>query len=242
MKELMIKDLQETRRNRYVFLSILFLPILLAVIGVFGVSVIALSLGNSTGELPSDVLYLPDLFSGMLVLVPGIITTLIGSTSIVMEKNNRSLEPLLGTPISDSELFLGKSLAPLLPAMGATYLAFAIYIGGTIALTYPTLGYFVIPNAVTYIDMVFLAPIVGFLGTFAALLISSKVSDVRAAQQVSTFVILPVLIIVYVPIFTSSHNLLILILFGSIMLAATVLVFFLTVKVFRREAILVSWK
>lgn len=243
VKELMIKDLQEIRKNGYVFLSILFLPLMLSVMGVIASGAITLTIGSGGAEeLPGGLSYLPNLFSGILVLVPGIITTLIGSTSIVMEKNNRSLEPLLGTPISDSELFLGKSLAPFLPAMGATYISYAIFIGGTVAITYPSLGYFLVPNSVTYIDMFFLSPIVGLLGTFAALLISSKVKDVRAAQQVSTLVVLPVLLIVFVPTLTSSDNLSIILLFGALMAVAVVFLFYLSVKIFRRETILVSWK
>lgn len=243
VKELMIKDLQETRKNGYVFLSILFLPILLSVMGVIFSAVIVLTLdAGSAQELPGGMSYLPNLFSGILVMIPGIITTLIGSTSIVMEKNNRSLEPLLGTPITDSELFLGKSLAPFLPAMGATYLSYAVFIGGNIAITYPTLGYFLVPNAVTYVDMLFLSPIVGLLGTFASLFISSKVKDVRAAQQVSSMVVLPVLLIVMVPTFTASQNILILLLFGAVLAVAVISLSFLSVKIFHREAILISWK
>lgn len=243
VKELMLKDLQETRKNGFVFYTILIMPLIFSIMGVIVVATTTLTGSiSSTQGLPSEIAILPNLFSGIIVMIPGVITSLIGSTSIVIEKNNHSLEPLLGTPITDSELFLGKSLAPFIPAMGATYLSYAIYIGGSAAVTLPHLGYLVIPNTVTYIEIFFLSPVVGFLGTFAALLVSSKVRDVRAAQQVSGFVVLPVMVLIFVPLISSSYNVLILLLFGAVLLVAVIALYFLTVKAFNRESILVNWK
>ncbi len=242
VKELMIKDLQEIRKNGYVFLSMLFIPILLSVVGIFSSTAILFTSSSNSANSAEIVSLLPDLFTGVIVMIPGIITTLVASTSIVMEKTNHSLEPLLGTPISDQDLFLGKSLAAFLPAMGATYLAFGIYIAGTDVVAYSALGHFILPTTVTYIDMFFLSPAIGLLGTFAALLVSSRVSDVRAAQQVSSMVVLPVLIIVIVPSFITTLGYLFLILFGCILSAVTTVLFFITVNVFQREAILVKWK
>lgn len=236
--ELMRKDLQDIRQNGYVIYSVIFLPVVLAIVGVLGtVSTIgALGPGGQSAGINTSAI-----FGSMFVLIPAIITTLIGSTSVTLEKNNRSLEPLLATPITDTEFFAGKALAPLVMGILVSYLSYAIYIGAVDAITYGRLGYFLFPNFLTLIQMFFLVPVVGLLGTFASLLVSSRVKDVRSAQQLSTLVVLPVLILVYIPLFAAGEALLVNVALGIALLAAAVGVFFLSVKAFRRENVLTSW-
>lgn len=239
VRELMIKDLQDIRQNRYVIYSLVFLPVILAVVGTLG-TVSTINALGPTGTAPSGID--PTLiFASMFVLIPAIITTLVGSTSVTLEKNNRSLEPLLATPISDTEFFAGKALAPLIPGVLITYLSYAIFISAVDILTYNTVGHFLYPTFLTLIQMFFLVPIVGLLGTFASLLVSSRSKDIRSAQQVSSLVVLPVLILVYLPLFAAGKDLVINVALGFALLAAAIGLFVLSVKAFRRETVLTTW-
>lgn len=238
VRELMRKDLQDLMKNRYVFYSIFFLPLIISVISILGTVSTASSIGpNSTAGV--DVL---SIFSTIFILIPAIITTLIGSTSIILEKNNHNLEPLLATPITESEFLAGKSLAPFLPGVLITWLAYAIYIVVTDALTFRSIGYLLFPTPQIYIGMFFLTPVVGMLGTFASLIVSSKMKDVRAAQQVSSLVVLPILMLVYLPLFSAGSDLMIMIILGVVLLAAAIVLFVLSIKTFRRDSILIFWK
>src|SRR4029450_3613219 len=69
-------------------------------------------------------------FSSMFLLLPMLLPSIIASYSIVGEKSNRTLEPLLATPIKTGELLTGKILASLLPTMLLTWVAGAIFIAG----------------------------------------------------------------------------------------------------------------
>ena len=237
VRELMMKDLQDIRKNGYVFYSMLFLPILLVGIGVLN----TISFVASTGANSSvpDILTL--VYSSMFVMIPAIVTTLIGSTSVILEKNNHSLEPLLATPISDTELFTGKALAPFIPGLLISWLAFGLYIGIVDAVTYGKLGYLMFPSHLTYIQIFLLTPAIGLLGTFASLLVSSRMKDVRAAQQVSSLVVLPVLILIFIPLFGAGSDILVSLILGLVLLGVAIALFFFTVKVFQRESILISW-
>lgn len=237
--EMMRKDLQDIRQNGYVIYSVIFAPVILAIVGVLGTVATIGTLGTSvtqTGGISPITT-----FGSMFVLIPAIITTLIGSTSVTLEKNNKSLEPLLATPITDMEFFAGKALAPLVVGILVSYLSYAIYIGSVDAMTYGSLGYLLFPTDLTLIQMFFLVPVVGSLGTFASLLVSSRVKDVRSAQQLSTLVVLPLLILVYLPLFAAGEALLVNVLLGFALLAAALGVFVLSVKAFRRENVLTSW-
>lgn len=237
--ELMKKDLQDIRQNGYVLYSMLFLPVVLAIIGILGT--VGITVTGAGAQASGAGIDITTIFSSLFVLIPAIISTLVASTSVVLEKNNRSLEPLLATPITDTEFFAGKALAPFIPGVLIAYLSYGIYIAAVDALTYGHLGYFLFPNQLTLIQLFFLIPVVGFLGTFASLLVSSKSKDVRTAQNVSSLVVLPVLLLVYAPLFAAGQDIMINMVLGVVVLIAGIFLYFLCVKVFRRENILVSW-
>lgn len=238
VRELMRKDLQDIMKNKYVFYSILFLPLILAAIGILG----TVSTINSFGARPGDAaMSAASVFSTMFVLIPAIITTLVGSTSVIVEKNNHSLEPLLATPITESEFLAGKALAPFISGVLITWIAYTTYIVVTDLLTYKTIGYLLYPVDLTYVSMFFLTPVIAMLGTFAALFVSSKMKDIRAAQQVATLVVLPVLALVYVPLFAASSDFMISILLGFVLLVGAIVLFVVSVRVFKRESILIQW-
>ncbi len=234
VREMMRKDFQEVRRNGYVFYSLLLLPILLVAVSVIDSLAIVLSTSGQSRALLST-------FSTIMVFIPAIVTSLIGSTSVILEKNNHSLEPLLATPITDSELFAGKALAPLSVGILLSWVAFTLYIVVMDALTYGHLGYLLFPTDLTLVQMFFLAPVTGMLGTFLTLLVSSKMKDVRAAQQVSALVVLPLLLLLFLPIVASGADLIINFVAGVGFLVAALIIFFVSVKAFRRETILISW-
>ena len=60
-------------------------------------------------------------------MTAAILPTAIASYSIVGEKVEKSLEPLLATPTTDGELLLGKSIAAFLPPLIATYIGALIF-------------------------------------------------------------------------------------------------------------------
>ena len=233
--EIFRKDLQETTRNRYVFLSVSVLPIIIILENVFAVSQII----NS----PSGVAQLRQILpatSLIVLLIPSVVTALLASTSVVIEKNNRSLEPLLATPITDTELLLGKCLAAFMPAMVVSYGTLAVLVGAIDYLTITKLGIAVLPTPGMLYQLA-LIPLIGLLGTFVSLLVSTKIKDVRAAQQVSTFAVLPILafaalisgVFAVDPLYQAAAIL--------ILTAVVVVVARITIHRFSRESILISW-
>jgi ABC-2 type transport system permease protein len=235
VKAVFIKDLQETTKNRYVFLSILVLPVIIVFENVLAVS----QMVGQNVDTATILQIIP--YSSLIVLfIPAIITALLASTSVVIEKNNRSLEPLLSTPITDAELLMGKCLAAFIPAMVVTYGTIILLIGIIDVITIGALGYLLLPTPDMIYQMI-LVPLIGMLGTFISLLVSTKIKDVRAAQQVSTFAVLPLLIfaVLITGVFTIDLTYKII-----AVIVLTIFVFFfarVTIKRFRREAILISW-
>ena len=82
----------------------------------------------TTAQFLSAANTLANTGSTYFVLIPVVLPSIMGSYSIVGEKIEKSLEPLLATPTTDGELLFGKSLATFLPTIGVTYIGAAIFI------------------------------------------------------------------------------------------------------------------
>jgi ABC-2 type transport system permease protein len=200
------RELLEIIRNRTLLAAIVIPPILLVALPI-----LVASFGGKQ-DLPADVvanlraarpewanLSAKDLANAfgiqqMLIfflLMPATIPLAIASYSIVGEKQTRSLEAVISAPISTEELLAGKTIAAIAPAVFTVwlaYLALIILAGVTLG---PALAGIVIDP--TWFATVFaLGPAVGLLSVIVGIAISSRVNDPRAAQQIGTVIVLPI--------------------------------------------------
>jgi len=238
VEQVFLKDLQELSKNRYVFYSMLLLPVLL-------VSITIINIYSAVSSPPVslvEISFLISTFSEIIILIPAIVSVLIGSTSVVIEKNNKSLEPLLATPITDTELLIGKALAPFIPAIILGFVAYGAVISSVDFLTYPVFGTYLLPTTMMLYQMFVMAPLVGLFGTFVALFISTKIKDVRAAQQVSTLAIMPLFFVLVLGSLTLASTSDLLLVLTVILVGAVIGFARLTIRQFNRESILISWK
>lgn len=179
----------------------------------------------------------------LLIMTPVMIPTVTASYSFVGEKVNRSLEPLLATPATDLELLVGKSGSIFVVSMGSTWLAFGLAVLMVDLLTEPVLGYYPLPNAYWIVGMVLLAPGMCMMSILTNVIISSKVNDVRVSQQIGGVLVLPILLFFFFTLagFLST-DLLPMFAFSFGVLGADLVILLISLRVFNREEILVSWK
>jgi ABC-type Na+ efflux pump permease subunit len=167
----------------------------------------------------------------------------ISSYSIVGEKVEKSLEPLLATPATDDEILLGKSLASSIPAILAVFIGATIFMILTDAVTYGKLGYLYYPNATMALVVLVIAPLSVVFSVEGNVLVSARVNDVRTATQLGSLIVLP-----YFAIYLLSEIRLIsldttsLFVIAAIILVGDVVLFYLSRVTFRREEILTKWK
>lgn len=177
------------------------------------------------------------------ILIPAIIPTVIASYSFVGEKLNRSLEPLLATPTTDAELLTGKSLSIFLPCILVTWLTFLPFVLLVNFLVAPVLGFAPLPDLTWLIGVFLLAPLFCVMSIALNVIVSSKVTDVRASQQLGSLVVLPIVMLFVVSLsglFTLGP--LVMLAITGVVAAVVVGIAYLTLKTFRREEILVRWK
>ena len=111
------KELRDYRRNTSVTVTMAILPIIFLaqpLIEVFSVSAIS----AQTLRDASPLLY--------MLGIPALVPALMASYSIVGERLQGALEPVLTTPLRREELLVGKALAALAPALIVSYSVFAL--------------------------------------------------------------------------------------------------------------------
>lgn len=237
------KDLSVIRRNKYVFYSLIAMPL---VLGVVLPTVFIFAMGAGADQLTHEELLqtayqIANLGTMYFVLIPAILPSIIASYSIVGEKIEKSLEPLLATPTTDGELLLGKSLAAFVPCMAVTYLAAAIFVPIIDVWSYGTLGILLLPNLYWALMLFVITPLACIMSVEANIIVSSKVSDIRAAQQLGGIVVLPLIFVVLLGSIVST-SLLLAIGVTAALAVADVALFYLSKATFRREEILTKWK
>ncbi|MGC9400348.1 MAG: stage II sporulation protein M [Anaerolineae bacterium] len=117
---------------------------------------------------------------------PSSFSLVIALETFVGEKERRSLEPLLATPLTDTQLYLGKLFSCTLTPVIASYIAIIFYmlLVGFSAGWWPTFSLL----AVTFV----LATAQALVMVGAAVVISSQATSTRAANLVASFIIVPV--------------------------------------------------
>lgn len=239
------KDLSVFKKNKYILYSLIALPFLMGLlipaILIFSLQSEAASL--TTVQLVEVATTLVNLFTSYFVIIAVVLPSIIASYSFVGEKTEKSLEPLLATPTTDGELLFGKSLAAFIPCVGATYIGALIFVILVDGWSILNLGVFLIPNAYWAVIMGIVTPLGCVLSVEANVIISSRVNDIRAAQQIGAFVILPIILVLIFASTVQTFPLvtLALILAGGLAIA-DIAMFYLSKATFQREEILTKWK
>lgn len=259
------RETQEIVKSRGLMLAIFLPPLLITIIPLVAIAILGRMIGadpdsaNNAGELAQLLRQMPELrtwsagevtvflilqqFLTFFLMMPLIIPMSIAAQSIVGEKQSKSLEPLLATPIKTGELLLAKALASLLPAVLATWATFVIFLGVGRFVIESDRVYGALLNPKWLVAMVVLAPLLSLLSVSLAVIISSRVNDTRAVQQIGGFIVLPIVVLGV----AQTTGLILLnattFILGAVVVAILdVLILRVGVSLFQREKILTRWK
>ncbi|HUQ41973.1 MAG TPA: ABC transporter permease subunit [Candidatus Limnocylindrales bacterium] len=178
----------------------------------------------------------------LFMLIPTVVPLTMAIYSVIGEKSARTLEPLLAAPVGVGELLFAKSLASTVPSVIVTWIAYAIYLGSV-----SSLGSQAAVTAVTaprwILAIAVMVPLLTLLSVNLGILISTRVNDVRVAQQIGGLVVVPV---VGIGIAQVTGQVVLnndaFVRFSLLLIAVDVAVFLLARLAFQRENILVRWR
>ncbi len=139
---------------------------------------------------------LAERFIPFLLMIVGFfpisISLVIALESFAGETERRSIEPLLSSPLTDGQLYLGKLLACVLTPLLASYLGMVVYLVGV----YRTTSWR--PEPAFLILIVLLTAVQALVMVSGAVVISTQTTSVRAANLLASFIIIPVALLIQI--------------------------------------------
>lgn len=215
-KTLIYKDISEITNSRRVIMPMTIVPIILTVIIPLAILIGASFIGNDSSmftkmapllkKLPSEyTTYTPAqllikvminfMFPSYFLIIPIMCSGVIGASSFVGEKEHKTLESLLYTPISMEQLLRAKILGVFVPSYIVTLISFIAFgiifnVGGFIYF-----GGLIFPDIKWLIIILWISPAINLLSLIFTVMVSAKSETFQEAQQVSGFLVIPVILV-----------------------------------------------
>ncbi len=180
---------------------------------------------------------------GFFLLMPVALSSFAAAYSIVGEKQQRTLEPILATPITDRQLMLAKLLASIVPAVVLSWLAGLLASVIVDFISWERNGYLLLPDRFWLVGLLAFGPLMGVGSVLATMHFSAKMTDPQAANQFTGLVIMPIFLVI-VALFGRALTLSFVFLCSACLalLLLDVVLFRFILQKFQREEILTRWK
>lgn len=211
------KDWREFKGNKQIWIPVILLPLLISIGLPLTVAFIpsALDISGVIPEIPVGLLrtlpeemrlslsslpvkeqlaflFIAYYFAPTFLVIPLAIPAVLCADSFAGEKERKTIEAILATPIRDSELLIGKAILPMAVSLSSSYLAFLIYSYLTNALIFHS---FVFPTSSWILIMGFLVPALTFFSVGMMIIVSARSKGFREAQQIGGMIVLPVFVL-----------------------------------------------
>jgi ABC-2 type transport system permease protein len=238
------KELREIFQTRALIYGLCVLPLVLLFLSGFVLYKTSQAYVAAGSGSPADfqsLIEVGNLFRLYVLAQPLLIPAMIAAYSIVGEKDNRTLEPVLATPIETWQLLLAKSLSAIIPAVLATWLSGGIYALELVLLTPAGVLAKVVSSG--WLVLLFVtAPVLTLTPVALTVMFSSRFNDPRAASQAASLLYVAVLLFFSTVgkslVISSAFSLL----SAAILAVVGIALLRVATAVFQREAILTRWK
>jgi ABC-2 type transport system permease protein len=189
VRAIFVKELREYRHNRFVIGTMGLLPVLFIALPIIQLLTAPAAVANSAlhSRIGISLLY--------LLLIPAFVPSTLSAYSVVGEREQGTLEPILITPIRREEFLVGKALAVAVPTLTIAYAIFGIFLAATALFAHPSIASAIFSGSHLLVQLLF-TPLLAGWSIWVGIAISARSSDIRVAQQLSVFASLPPLAIV----------------------------------------------
>ena len=187
------------------------------------------------------------IFQQALALLIGLTTVTGGMSvaahSVIGEKQARTLEPLLATPLKTIELLAAKVTSAAIPGVMLTTMCYLAYVALIAVFAEP--GVWAAQLTPRSLALVFIVgPLAALFGLQLAVCASSRVNDPRSAQQLGAIILIIPVGVLQVAQFIGGVVLTasILLAISAVLAVGNLVVLRAAISIFDRESILIRWK
>jgi ABC-type Na+ efflux pump permease subunit len=182
VRAILRKELREYRRNGNIIYAMVVLPLVFLIQPVIQVFTIP-SAASTTLVHEHSLVY--------MLAIPALVPATLAAYSIVGERIQGTLEPILSTPVRREELLLGKALAAFVPSVAVAYLVFALFIAVVELFAHPGVASALVQGPDLLAQLVF-TPLLAAWSIWIGIAVSARSTDPRTAGQLSVLVSLPI--------------------------------------------------
>jgi ABC-2 type transport system permease protein len=186
VRAVLVKEFRQYRRNKFILYTMVVLPVLFLVAPITTILGLPATAPEVRVHAAVGSIFL------LMLLVPVIVPAAISAYSVIGERDQGTLEPVLTTPIRREEFVLGKALASIIPGVALSYLLFVVIMTVLRLVGHPNVVH-ALWQVPWLVAEVLFAPLLAAWSTWIGTAISARSSDVRVAQQLGTLASLPAL-------------------------------------------------
>ena len=212
-RTIIMKDLKAIIANKRMFSVMLIVPLIMAAVlpSIFilllyfvpeSASDFQVLMGAAGGEPIGDInravliLLMDNIMPIFFIMIPIMVASVMAASSFVGEKEKRTLETLLYSPISLKQIYQAKIGASFLMSMLVSFLSFILMVIVTQVEIVLTTGSLLLPSISWLVVMLLLSPAVSLIGIVVIVRGSAKAQSTEEAQQRSSLLVLPIVLLV----------------------------------------------
>jgi ABC-2 type transport system permease protein len=177
------KELREYRHNGAIVVAMAIFPVVIIINPLISILVVS-SRASHVLSHENPLLY--------LLAIPALVPSTLASYSVVGERSQGTLEPVLTTPIRREEFLLGKAAAAFVPALVIAYAVYGVFIAVVELFAHAGIASAVVQGPQLLAQLVF-TPLIAALAIWIGIAVSARTTDARTAQQLSTLCSLPII-------------------------------------------------
>jgi ABC-type transport system involved in multi-copper enzyme maturation permease subunit len=181
VKAIYHKELREYRRKRSIVVAMAIYPLLFLIQPVITIFTLPASSAAQIGQ-HHELLY--------LLAIPALVPATLAAYAVAGERQQGTLEPVLTTPVRREEFLLGKALAVLAPSVVISYAVFAIFAVCVELFAQPGVAPALLAGPDVLAQLIF-TPLLAGWSIWLGIAISTRVSEIRVAQQLGLLANLP---------------------------------------------------
>jgi len=183
VRAVLTKELREYRRTGSVIGAMAIFPLVFVLTPAIQAFVVPASAASALRR--EDLLL-------YLLAIPTLVPSALAAYSVVGERQQGTLEPVLSTPVTREELVLGKALSAFIPSVVISYLVYGLFLAAVALFAQPAVSDALIRGTEVLAQFVY-TPLLAAWSIWVGIAISTRSNDVRTAQQLSALASLPLI-------------------------------------------------
>ena len=231
------KELRDYRRRRSIVVTMSVLPCLFLLNPVLTIFLTSASTASSALDKTISISLI------FFLIIPVIMPSALAAYSVVGEREQGTLEPVLTTPIRRQELILGKAAAIMIPTVALSYAMFGLFLAAVRLFANSVVAAALFHQGPILLTLFLFTPLLAAWSIVVGMAISVRASEIRVAQQLGMLASVPLIgLFLLLAVGVIRPTFLVAILFAVVLLLIDVRASRLVARMFDRERLVTGAK